>query len=346
MTCPSDAQLRTHVDRPDDEIGAHVTACDACAHRMADVTTTARLAARSIASLGVDADRTGAVDVDAALRAVAPGLEPAVNPNPRRLPIAIAAGIVTVAVVAALVITPTGRQAAASFLASFRAERIQPITFDPDQPLGALDGLADIADVEHDRPDAGEHREVDDLTAASEVSGFAATPVSSLPDGATLDGVVASPPSTVRLTFRGDRAPELPPALDGAQLVVSVPGTVGSTYEVDGQLLVVAEAGQLSVDAVGADLGQLREYLLNRSEVPDDLARQLLAIDDWTTTLPIPVPVDEIVWQDTTVAGQPGLMLSDTMGSGLLWQDGGRIHAIGAEGLDIDILHQVADGLG
>jgi hypothetical protein len=39
-------------------------------------------------------------------------------------------------------------------------------------------------------------------------------------------------------------------------------------------------------------------------------------------------------------------MLADTMGAGLLWQDGERLHAIGAEGLDVDALRRIADGLG
>lgn len=343
MICPSDARLRAHIDLEDAEVGSHLGDCDSCARRLADVDAAARLAARSIA--GLDEDSGGATDVEAALQQVVPEAGPVAERNRLRLPAMAAAGVVALAVVAALVLTPTGRQAAAGFLASFRVEQIQVVTFDPNQPLGGFDALADIVDVESDAPDDGP-TEVDSVAAASEISGFAATPVSTLPDGAELDTVQASPPSTVRMTFRGDRAPELPPALDGAQLVVSVPGTVASMYQVDGQLLVVAEAGQLGVDAVGADLDQIRAYLLDRPEVPDDLARQLLAIDDWTTTLPIPVPVDDIVWQDTTVAGQPGLMLADTMGAGLLWQDGERLHAIGAEGLDVDALRRIADGLG
>ena len=148
------------------------------------------------------------------------------------------------------------------------------------------------------------------------------------------------------MTFRADQAPELPAELDGARLDVSVPGSVVRTYDVDGQLLVVGEAGQIAVDAEGADLDAIRRYLLSRPDVPRDLADQLLAIDDWTTTVPIPVPVDDVAWQDTTVAGEPGLALRDPMGSGLLWQVDGRIHAVGAEGLELDALRAIADGIG
>lgn len=343
MTCVSGALLRAHLDTPDHAIVAHVTQCAACARRLADVRGAARFAARSIADL--DPGAGDAVDVDAALARVAPTTGVAGPRRRVRVPTAIAAGILALAVVAALVVTPTGRRAAASFLSTFRSERIQVVSFDPRVPEAAFGALSDIVEVDAAGLENGQHRQVDDLAAAGEISGFEAASVSWLPDGATFEGVQASSPSTVRLTFRQDRAPQLPAALDGARLVVSVPGTVASMYDVDGAMLVVAEAGQLHVDAEGGDLGQIREYLLSRPEVPTDLARQLLAIDDWTTTLPIPVPVDEVVWQDTTVAGQPGLMLQDTMGSGLLWHDGERIHAIGAEGLDVDALRRIADGI-
>ena len=198
------------------------------------------------------------------------------------------------AVVALAAFTPAGRAAAADFLASFRAERFQVVTFDPERPIDQaedVEGLADIADVEVDGPRTGT-TVVDSVAEASEVAGFVPAEATSLPDGGSLTAVHAAAPKTVRLRLRADRAPDLPAALDGAEVVVSVPGMVGSMYEVDGGTLVVGEAGQLTVDATGADLADIRAYLLGRPEVPQDLAAQLLAIDDWTTTVPIPIPVD------------------------------------------------------
>ncbi len=343
MTCPTAARLRAHVDVADAEVAGHLADCVACTECVAGFRASARLAATAIATL--DTDSPAAVDVEAALQHVVPQPSSVSRHHPVRRPASIAAGVIALLVAVVLVVTPSGRQAAAGFLAGFRAEQIQVVTFDPDQPLVGFESLADIADVDTGGIEDAQPTEVDDLEQAADISGFQPSQTSSLPEGATVEGMQASPPSTVRLTFVAARAPELPPALDGAELVVSVPGAVASAYQVDGQMLVVAEAGQLTVDAVGAELGQIREYLLSRPEVPSDLARQLLAIDDWTTTLPIPVPVDSVVWQDTTVAGHPGLMLQDPMGSGLLWQADGRIHAIGAEGLDVDALRLIADGL-
>lgn len=340
MTCPTEARLRAHVDVPDAAVDAHVSTCAPCADQLAAVGGNARFAARAVAGLYRDVD--GAVDVDAALTRVAPSEGP--RRGRARASLAVAAGLVALLVAALVTVTPTGRQAAAALLASFRAERLQVVTVDPDEPLSGLEGLDDIVEVDADDPQQSER--VDTLEAAADVVGFAPATPTALPDGARLAEIQASAPGTARLTFDAGRAPDLPQALDGAQLVVSVPGAVASHYRVGDSSLVVAEAGQLSVDAAGADLAQIREYLLSRPEVPADLARQLLAIDDWTTTLPIPVPVDRLVWRDTTVAGHPGLMLEDTVGAGLLWQADDRIRAVGAEGLDVETLRQVADGLG
>jgi hypothetical protein len=343
MSCPTDELLRAHVDVADDRIATHVDGCGACADRLAAVADDARFAAGAVADL--DADAPSDADVDAAAAWHAVGVAPTPTRG-RRLPVGIAAGVVALLVVGLVALTPTGRQAAADLLASFRSERLEVVTFDPDQPLAGIEGLAEIVEVDADLADRPAPIQVDDLDAAAEVSGFVPAAPASLPDGAQLVDVEASPPSTTRLTFRADKAPDLPPALDGAQLIVSLPGTVGAIYEIDEQMLVIAEAGELGVDAQGAGLDEIRGYLLSRPEVPDDVARQLLAIDDWTTTLPIPVPVDRVVWQETTVDGASGLMVSDPMGSGLLWHADGRIHAIGAEGLDVDALRRVADGLG
>lgn len=342
MTCPTDARLRAHIDVVDDHVTAHAAGCPPCATRLTAVRHDARLAAASIAALD---GATGApVDVEAAARAVVPDATATGAARPR-VRLSIAAGVVALLVAALVVATPTGRRAAADFLAGFRSERFEVVTFDPDQPMRSLEGLEEVVDVEADHV-GREPAVVDGPAEAAAIAGFTPADVTSLPEGASLSSIQASAPGTVRLTLRADRAPDLPAELDGARLIVSVPGTVARTYDLDGQVLVIGDAGQLAVDAEGADLATIRTYLLSRPEVPQDLADQLLAIDDWTTTVPIPVPVDDVVWQETTVAGAPGLAVQDPVGSGLLWQADGRIHAVGAEGLDLDALRAIADGIG
>lgn len=345
-SCPSEGQLRAHHDVPDVAVAAHVRGCDACMRRTAELRAGAQAAARAIAAL--DDGVAHMVDADAALAAlpVHPG-ETALGGRHAwwsRVPTGVAASVVVLAVVALLVVTPGGRQAAAGFLAQFRAERFTVVTFDPNDPTAAFADLADLAEIDVDEP---EPVVVDSLDEAADIAGFTPSPVTTLPEGAQVTHIAASAPTTVRLTFDADHAPDLAPDLDGARLVISVPGSVVVQYtHGQDQLLFVAEAGQLVAEAEGGDLAAIREYVLSRPEVPDDLARQLLAIDDWATTVPIPVPIDAPSWRDTTVAGRPALVIEDPMGSGLLWQGDGRMHAVGGTGADMEQLRAIAAGVG
>lgn len=340
LTCPDDGRLRAHVDLTDDTVTVHVRDCDACAGRLDDVRSSARLAARAIAGL----DDGAPADVDAAWAARPRRTATATRHlSWSRVTTGIAAAFVALLVAALVVVTPTGRQAAADFLSQFRAERLEIVTFDPDEPSAGMEGIDEIAEIE---VDGASPTAVADLDEAADVAGFAPSRVAALPDGAQVTQVVASPPSTVQLTFRDELAPDLPDDLDGARLVIGVPGSVVTTHSLDGGELFVAESDQLVVEARNADLADIRTYLLSRPEVPPSLARQLLAIDDWTATLPVPVPVNDDAWRETTVAGHPGLVIEDTMGSGVLWHDGERIHAVGGLGVEVDRLTRIANSVG
>ena len=65
--------------------------------------------------------------------------------------------------------------------------------------------------------------------------------------------------------------------------------------------------------------------------MPEDTVAQLRAIDDWTTTLPLPIPVDKAIWRETTLNGAPALIITDTTMkvSGILWQRDGVVHGVG-----------------
>lgn len=350
--CPTDGRLRAAVDLDDPAVAAHVRDCRECAARERVLRDDAATAAQAIGALDDGAPPLAPAAVEVALRSVSTrtrGAPAAVAVGGRRrTPLTAVAGVVALLVALALVATPMGREAAADFLAGFRAERLQVVTIDTTQPADQLDRLEDVATVElaGDGDPQLEPRDVGDRSAAAAVAGFAPAQVTALPDGIVAGETMAAPPRTARITFDAASAPDLPAELDGAALVVSMPGVVVTRYAgPDGGELMVGEAGQLAVDAEGGDLADIRDYLLDRPEVPDDLARQLLAIDDWTTTLPVPVPVDEVAWQETTVAGQPGLALDDGLASGLLWQRDGHVLAVGGTGVDASQVREIADGL-
>lgn len=341
LACPDEGRLRTHIAEADPAVADHVATCTTCAERLDTMCADARVAARAISTLDTD---TSPVDVEAAWAARPRPVTPLRSRRPTSTSItAVAASFVALLVAVLVAVTPTGRQAAADFLAQFRSEKLTVVTFDPAAPTAGLEKLGDIAAVDVDEGDSGPVANPDE---AADVAGFTPRGVGVLPDGAQAGQLMAAAPSTARVTFDADQAPDLPDELDGAQLVIHAPGAVVAQYTIGDGMLMVAESGELAVDAEGADLAAVRDYVLNRPEVPKDLARQLLAIDDWTATLPIPVPLDDVAWRDTTVAGNPGLVIEDTMGSGLVWHADDRIHAVGGTGIGVDELRQVADGIG
>lgn len=337
--CADSTMLRTHLDVPDDELDSHLDGCETCAGLLLSVAVDAGYVHRTLGLL--DAAREP-VDVEAALAAaLAQPTTPVVTPFPastrlatagRRLLLA-AAGLLVVALVA---VTPAGRSAVAATLDAFRGERLQAVSVDLDdladssfQGLTALEALGDV-----DLSDLEEPRQVPDVAAAERVAGIAA-PV--LPDDRPApDRVVALAPGEVRLTLAADEANGVPADLDGAALIVEVPGVLGAIYgPADGPPeLVVGRSGPLVVRAEGASLDDLRSFLLSRDELPDDLRSQLADIDDWRSTIPVPVPLDGPGWRAVEVAGRQAIAFGDDTGLGamVLRQDpegvtivGGRI---------------------
>jgi hypothetical protein len=255
-----------------------------------------------------------------------------------------------------LVGTPQGRGAAAQFLAQFRGERIAAVSLSTSQivniertmselqHLGTLVGI-DPAPV----PQA--------MASVAEASRFVGFPVLE-PDSATLPAGISATPAEarvmpsrqVRFTFDLDQARAyyqsigrddvtLPERFDGTSLVVNMPPAVLLTYRSQdapadspfGFGLVVGQAQTMSADVEGGvTLEDLREFLLELPGLSPETARQLREIEDWKTTLPLPIPVDQVAWERTTIAGSPGLLLNDNTGLGsvAIWQRDGRIVGI------------------
>lgn len=92
-------------------------------------------------------------------------------------------------------------------------------------------------------------------------------------------------------------------------------------------------------------LAQVRDGLLSLPGLPQDTIAALRAIEDWETTLPLPVPVGGISWAETTVAGRPALAFGDESGLGsvLLWHDGERFVGVGGP-LPLSHVRAMAEG--
>jgi hypothetical protein len=281
-------------------------------------------------------------------------------------------GLVVALVLMLVLGTPQGRGAAAQFLAQFRGERFAAVSLSTNQianleeTLSELERLGTISGIDT----APEPQAVASVAAASRFVGF---PVLE-PDPATLPAGISATPAAVRVmpahqvrfTFDLDRARAhyqsigrndvtLPDRFDGASLVVNTPPAVLLEYRsgdapVDtpfGFGLVVGQAGMVTAGAEGGvTLEELREFLLGLPGLSPETVRQLRAIDDWQTTLPVPIPVEQIDWERVTIAGSPGLLLNDNtgLGSAAIWQRDGRIFGI-AGAMMARELQRVAESL-
>lgn len=252
--------------------------------------------------------------------------------------------------------TPQGRDATAQFLAQFRGERPAAVSLSTGQianveeTLSELEPLGTISGIDT----APAMRRVASIDEASRFVGFDVLQpdVAALPDGigSTPTAIRVAPAHELRFTFDREKARayyestgrgdvSLPDRFHGVSLVVSTPPAVLLEYRTAGQAtdipfgigLVIGQAGVVTAGTEGdVTLEELRDFLLELPGLSPEAARQLRAIDDWRTALPIPIPAERITWERATIAGSSGLLLNDNtgLGSAAIWQRDGRIFGI------------------
>jgi len=352
IPCPNSGALRAALDGERPDVAAHLAQCASCQDRTAALEDDVAFAASKFAAPAAVAP----ADVDAALaRISARTAEPNVVALPRRRfgdgMLRAAASLAAVVLVGGMLATSGGRAAAASWLERFRAEQVAvvPVDFAAVDPsnLEALTGLGEVEGLD----DLVNPERVADLEAAATIAGFTATPLDRelLPAGVTgPTEVLAQAPQSVRITFH--QRPDVPAEIQGATLVLQVPGAVVQAVgdPGDGAAMLRGEAGALQVDVEGGpSLGEVREALLSLPGLPEETVAALRAIEDWETTLPLPVPVGEIVWSETTVNDRPALAFGDEsgLGSAVVWNDGE--HFVGVAGtVPLSQVRNLAEGGG
>jgi hypothetical protein len=283
----------------------------------------------------------------------------------------VAAALVAVVVLTTLVATPGGRAAAAGFLAHFRSERFQVVALDHSQSVQLSAAMTQLVQTgvfsgdERELARLAQPAAVRDLAEASRLAGFPVRAVdpSALPRGvgATPVRILVSRAHTARLTFDRGQAiayfrrngrpdVEIPERFDGAQLVIQVPAIVVQQFAGrDGApRLLVGKAGTIGIDAAGgASLEELRELALHLPGLPKGVVEQLRDVGDWRTTLPLPVPSDQLRWRAASVGGSEALSFADATAKlhALLWKRGDYVWGVaGMVGADEAL--DVASGLG
>jgi hypothetical protein len=141
----------------------------------------------------------------------------------------------------------------------------------------------------------------------------------------------------------GATLPPMPANIEASTLQLIIPSALvesygidigqlvsGGTSSLDGQGLVIVAALLPRATSTGASAAQVEDYLLAQPGVPADLAAELHAIGNPSSTLPIPIPVSLASAQAVSVDGAAGLLIGDQTGVGslVLWQHGRVVYAV------------------
>jgi len=343
MRHPTEGVLRRLIDEPAgvaDPDRQHVAGCDQCLTGLAAARQDADLVGAALAT-------EAPVDVDAAWRrlsaaaAAAPAPVPFAAPSRSGRVRALVRRPAVAAVAVAVVLTGAGTAAANDWLQVFQTEQITPVGFST-ADLVALPDLSAYGDLQV-TSDPGVH-EVADAAAAAAETGLTVPVVTDLPRGVSGEPVTSvGGEAAATFTFSADRAaraaaeagetlPPTPAGLDGSSVrLVAGPGVV-QVWEssVGAPALVVGRAVAPTAFSSGVPFETLRDHLLSLPGLPDDVAAQLRTFSADGSTLPLPVPEDQVASSSAEVDGAPATVLATRDGSmaAVVWVDEGVVTAV------------------
>jgi hypothetical protein len=137
---------------------------------------------------------------------------------------------------------------------------------------------------------------------------------------------------------KGVHVNAMPANINGSKLIVNAGpalleawGLSASASQVQMPTLVIAQTRVPTVDSTGATAAELEDYLLSQPGVPPDIAAQIKAIKDPSTTLPIPIPKGLATTEPVQINGVQGLLIKAVLGAGVVWQTNGVIYAVGGQ---------------
>ena len=366
MRHPTEGVLRRLVDEPagvSDADRRHVTDCIECLTELAAVREDARLVATALA-----VPAAPPVDVDAAWQRLSSSAGSDVRPEskdarvrartprPGRVRDLVRRPAVAV-LAAAVVVAGAGTAAANDWLQIFRTEKITPISLRA-ADLVAMPDLTAYGDVSV--TGGGDPHEVADAASAKAATGLDAPSVDALPQGVSGDPayqVIEQVSATFTFSTgraaraaaeAGEQLPTPPAGVDGSRVRLDAgPGLAEVWRSTSGvPALVVGRAVAPTAFSSGVPFETVRDYLLSMPGMPEDVATQLRTFAADGSTLPLPVPSDEVTTSATDVNGSPATVLRsrDKTIAAVVWVDDGVVTAV-AGSLDPDEVLSIARGL-
>lgn len=258
----------------------------------------------------------------------------------------------TVALVATL-LTVSGL--AETILTIFEPKQIVavPITTTDLRGASSFDTYGTLTWTEQPRP-----YDVPDVRVAAKESGMTVLVPGNLPTGVGAPRYGVMPKTTATFTFSAEKArqaaaaqkrtpPPMPANMDGSKLFITGGPAVVAFYD-DGTRptatsgdtrespfsgmpkLIVAQGRPPVVQSDGVTVEQLQSYLLEQPGISPQLAAQIRAIKDPSSTLPVPIPVDMTTSKKVTVQGVEGIFVGDStgLGSAVIWQKDGIVYGV------------------
>jgi hypothetical protein len=331
---------------------AHYESCAECKARFESIAATARATAGLLSVPGFTPQPAAALrSVQLRIRS-----EEAASPPrwyerwlertaPRWRPLATPA--IAVVLAAALLTGVTATGAAQTLFRVFEPKTVAPVQVSPSDFSNVA--LLDYGDVSW-LPSPPSLQQLSDAGAAAAQSGLPVLLPSSLPKGVSGPvsfGVLSH--ATGSLTFdaarlrasaatKGVHVNPMPAGINGSKLIVNGgPGLVeawglsASASELQMPTLVIAQTRVPTADSTGAPAAELEDYLLSQPGVPPDIAAQIKAMKDPSTTLPIPIPKGLATTEPVQVNGVQGLLIKSALGAGVVWQSKGVIYAVGGQ---------------
>jgi hypothetical protein len=266
--------------------------------------------------------------------------------SPRWRPMATPAIAV---LLAAALLTGVGVSGIAqSLIRVFEPQHLQAVPVSPSD-FAPTTALLDYGQVTW-LPEAPKLQQLTDAAAAQAQSGLPVLMPASLPSGVSGQvsyGILSH--ATGSLTFdaerlrasaaaKGVKVNPMPSNINGSTLVVNagpalveVWGLSGNSSLAQAPTLVIAQTRVPTVDSTGASAVDLENYLLSQPGVPPDIASQLRAIKDPTSTLPLPIPQGLATTESVQVNGTPATLIKAVLGAGVIWVKNGVIYAVGGQ---------------